>query len=187
MSTATADNPKTSQVIPGKGRARRVGRRVVKNERGGLFRLEVGVHVGDVRAGCNCDGCAMGNGHVYEAYDAYLARMRVDNRGKDARLKDSGWVEPQSRAEYDNDLVPGLATDAEGAVREVDLASRFGDKFSRADQSGVGPILAVQRAKRLEDLSNLQLLALAEDEKVQVKDGAKRDEVIKALRAAGKG
>lgn len=48
---------------------RRPGR--LRDERGGKFRLEVGIHIGDGPKGCDCDNCTLedGKNHVYEEGD----------------------------------------------------------------------------------------------------------------------
>lgn len=209
MATATATPPKAAKP-PRKVKPDLL----LKNERGGTFRLMQGPHAGPGPAGCACDGCLIPTPHTVRANlvaaqaltDAQLQNAAV-NLGIEvegakreelvkqvlAASKASGEItyvetgqqhlyhswQPHRhgpRDEYTNDIV---------VSPDIDLAARFGsNKFQRLDEHSHAAGLAAPQPMDLGKMTLRQLLAVAEEEEIDLKGETKREKVIELLRAA---
>lgn len=138
-----------------------------KPEQGGVFRVLIGEHVGYGPAGCECDAC------LKTPVDE---RQRLGGRGKNHRYRARL---PSDSENWDGDLIES----------EFDLELRFNQGFSRKFArvyQGEQQYAAPPAPYPLDKMSLPQLLAYAEEEEIDVKGLKARDEVLKALKAAGK-
>lgn len=146
--TATAQRPRIRKAPGGK---------VIRDEKGGRFRLLAGYHVGPGPKGCQCDDCAGSNGkdHVYGP------------GGPNVR-------NPQ----------PGPIIDSPDADLAERFNQPGAQKFERVDGDGRGIASAEPPAVPLEKLSIPHLIAHAEEMGIDLKGAAKKNEIVAVIRAA---
>ena len=56
--------------------------RILRNEKGGKFRVLVGAHIDQGPQGCDCDACTVSGGknHVYKEGDVVDSKLDLDER-----------------------------------------------------------------------------------------------------------
>ena len=159
---------------------------------GGVFRVLGGKHWGKGPPGCECDQCLKSSkemvdriardGESKDPKDPTFGFSPVT--GKDAKdrspMHQYAQATPTSPEGYDNDIVES----------DVDLCAKFNTpiskKFERLDASGQG-VGQMPKPIEIDDkLSIRQLLAIAEDEEIDLKgvDTTKKAEIIKAIKGA---
>jgi hypothetical protein len=131
-------------------------------EKGGQFRLLVGAHVGPGPKGCECDDCLKSKGanHVYNA-------KRYDGRNR-----------PLDPDGYDNDTIDSP---------DVDLVARFNTDFSvKFERVGPGQsqTAAAPAPFPLEKMTLAQLMAVANEEEIDLKGASKKEDIIRIIKGA---
>ena len=136
-----------------------------RTEQGGKFRVLIGGHLDNGPPDCECDGCAhhdpklKGKNHLYRA-----RRLSPERHGNDMLQPDSD--------DWDGDVVES----------SKDLVSRHGkEKFERLVE-GQKTYQTPPEPFPLEKMTVAQLLAVAEEEEVDLKGATKAPDIIRILR-----
>ncbi len=139
-----------------------------------LYRILVGVHIGDGPEGCTCVSCRIPKGqlghgnHRYEAWQTYSGLARKAGQ------------EPLPRGTYRNDLI--LSTVDLVALHNFPHSRKFERVAVEAPPAPPAPAeLPVVTGKDLASMEARELRQLAKLLGVQVADGASRDELFQAL------
>lgn len=135
-------------------------------EQGGRFRVLIGTHLDQGPAGCECQGCLgdKGRNHLYRARLHEAVRVGPNIEGPDA-------------PDWDGDIINS----------KVDLCARFNmgpnsTKFERVREDAVNVPYQPQQPS-YDGLSLAQLIAIAQEEEIDLKGASKREEVLKLVKA----
>ncbi len=134
-------------------------------EQGGLFRIVVGLHFGQGPEGCECPNCE-------QTVDIKGQPVRGTNHMYRARS-------PLDPPDYDGDLIQ---SDRDLVKRHNRGAGSI--KFERVFGSGEALTTTPPLPFPLEKMSIQQLLAVAEEEEIDLKGSSKKVEIIGIIRAA---
>jgi hypothetical protein len=133
-------------------------------EEGGLFRILVGIHLGKGPEGCECPNCEQtveikgvpvrGTNHIYRARS------------------------PLDPPEYDGDLIQS----------DVDMEQRHNRgagsrKFERVHE-GQAAVAQPPAPFPLDKMTIPQLIAVAEEEEIDLKGASKKDDILRILKTA---
>ena len=133
-----------------------------RKERGGTFRVEVGVHFGNGPPGCECDDCATsgGRGHVYRAREA------------------------NDLPDWTGDLIESAVDLCARFNQEPN--SR---KFSRVQEAAAPQVVEklVEKFVDFDEMSLAELRDFAAGEEIELSDGCDtKPKVLAAIRASRK-
>ena len=116
--------------------------------KGGTFRVLAGIHISDGPKDCECENCAKtpqaervknggrGKNHVYEAFDAYAARLRKQG------------VKPMPIEEYTSDLV-----ESDVDLERLHNQGQFSRKFERIGGSIGGKFIFDPRVETIDEFA----------------------------------
>jgi hypothetical protein len=141
-----------------------------RKEKGGLFKLLVGVHFGPGPAGCECDDCA--KGVVVESRNAKgeIERKEVFGTNHTYQARPNGVPE----SEWTNDLIRS-DQDLEARYNQGEYSRKFARVIEGVQQAAEPPSFPLERMKIA------QLLAVAEAEGVDLKGATKKEDIISAI------